>query len=203
LMGGTPIARHFRATDSQMIEDILRFRVNALVITPRSGSNKGGSLEDLLSEDPDFLRKAGIKALIVSSTPLTEELLEEVRMQGVEFIVNFYGSTEALPDAASCEHAPTHFHITQGPNYVEVVDADGRHVGSGERGLVAVSRIGSMSESGIRPAEGSQIFRLLVGDEATYDASPCPCGRLSARIYDVKRVQNIEEKLSGGCERWE
>jgi phenylacetate-CoA ligase len=203
LLGGTAIPRHFRSTDEQAVQDILRFGVNALVITPRSGSGKGGSLEDLLAVEPALLEKAGIKALIVSSTPLEADMVAEIREQGVAFIVNFYGSTEALPDAVACPHDPTRFHLAQGPNLVEVVGPDGRHVASGQRGLVVASRIGAAVGDGIGPAEGTQLLRLVVGDEALYDETPCACGRLSARLSGIKRITDLDAKLLGGCERWE
>lgn len=203
VLGGTPIPRHFRSTDAQALADIERVGADALIITPKSGSGKGGSLEDLLAIDPDFLARLRIKALIVSSTPLDAELVEEVRQQGVEAIVNFYGSTEAAPAAASCEADATTFHVSNGHVLVEVVDDRGQQVASGSRGRVVVSRIGAESESGLSPAGGTQLLRYLNGDSAVYDAEPCRCGRTSPRIGAIERVTDLEDKLKGGCERWD
>jgi phenylacetate-coenzyme A ligase PaaK-like adenylate-forming protein/ubiquinone/menaquinone biosynthesis C-methylase UbiE len=202
-LGGTPIPRHFRSTDLDALEEIKRIQANAIVITPRAGSGKGGSLEDLLAIDPDFIKKRNIRALLVSSTPLEKEIVEEVKSQGVEQIYNFYGSTEAFPSAVSCASDPTVFHLCQGHLYVEVVNDQGQQVKSGETGMILVSRIGSSSPSGRGVNEGTQLFRYLVGDSATFLDEPCSCGKNTPRIFNIARVKNIEEKIRGGCERWE
>ena len=203
-MGGTPVVRHFRMSDAESLQDIMRLKANALIITPKSGSGKGGSLEDLLAADPDFLAKAKITALMLSSTPLDADLLEEIRGQGVKHIVNFYGSTEALPTAISCEEDPRSFHLCPGPNFVEVVDSLGVQVKNGERGMVVVSRLGSSpKEGGMACHQGSQIIRFIVGDVATFTDTPCRCGRTTARISNIERTMNVEDKLAGGCEKWE
>ncbi len=203
MLGGTSIPRHFRATDEQALDDIERLRADALIITPKSGSGKGGSLEDLLSIDPRFLRRLRIKALLVSSTALDAELAEEAREQGVSVITNYYGSTEAAPAGASCEADPTIFHLSQGHVFVEVVDEQGSHVASGERGRVVVSRIGAEHDGELAPARGTQLIRYLNGDSAIYERAPCRCGRSSARLHSILRVSDIEDKLKGGCERWD
>jgi phenylacetate-coenzyme A ligase PaaK-like adenylate-forming protein len=202
-MGGTPIARHFRSSDLEAIQEIQAIKANALVVTPKGGSGKGGSLEDLLIADPDFLKRLGIRALLVSSTPLEKEMVNELQSQGVDQIYNFYGSTEAFPTAVSCQADPTTFHLCLGHLYVEVVNADGRHVLSGERGLIVVSRIGSSSPNGLAPNQGTQLFRYVVGDTAIFVDEPCSCGRATPRIHGITRVINVEDKLKGGCERWE
>jgi phenylacetate-CoA ligase len=202
-LGGTSIPRHFRSTDAQALADIERVGADALIITPKAGSGKGGSLEDLLAIEPSFLARLRIKALIVSSTPLDAELVEEVRQQGVEAIVNYYGSTEAAPAGASCEADPTAFHVSSGHVFVEVVDAHGQQVSSGTRGRVVVSRIGAESESRLSPAGGTQLIRYLNGDSVVYDEEPCRCGRTSPRLGAIERVTELEDKLKGGCERWD
>ncbi len=202
-LGGTPIPRYFKASDRDALRDIERMRANALIITPKSGSGKGGSLEDLFALDPNFLSRLGIRALLVSSTQLEHEVLQEVREQGVVTVINFYGSTEAPPAAVSCEIDPTSFHLTQGHVLVEVTGFDGRQVRSGERGMVVVSRVGAEERGCIGPAGGTQLIRYVIGDMATYDEQPCPCGRTSPRISHIVRFQGLEDKLKGGCERWE
>ncbi|MBC7659466.1 MAG: methyltransferase domain-containing protein [Chitinophagaceae bacterium] len=202
-LGATPFARHFRSTDAEALDEIRRTKATVLVITPKGGSGKGGSLEDFLSIDPDFIRKFGIRGLIISSTVLEADLAAELKEQGIEVIVNFYGSTEALPDAVSCDIDPSSFHLCQGHVFVEVIDSKGCQVRNGERGLVAVSRIGSSGPAGIAPTLGTQLFRYVVGDMATYSEEPCGCGRTTPRISEIARVLDIEEKLQGGCQKWE
>ena len=217
MLGGTPIPRHFKSTDLEAIQEMQSVRANALVITPKSGSGKGGSLEDLLVVDPDFIRRLGIRTLFVSSTPLEKDLIEELNGQGVEQIYNFYGSTEAFPTGISCRADSTTFHLCMGHLLVEVINPEGQHVKSGEAGLVVVSRIGSSSTSnsgsgstsgsysgsGLSVNEGTQLLRYAVGDLATFIDEPCFCGSHTPRIRNIVRVKDVEEKIKGGCERWE
>jgi phenylacetate-CoA ligase len=202
---GTPLGRHFRCSDTQAVEEIGRLRANMLILPPGSGSGKGGSLEDLLAADPHFLRRLEIRAILLSSCTLSDDLLEEIRRNGVDVIVNLYGTTEVFPTAVSCELDPRALHLSQGHVFAEVVDKAGHHVRSGESGLVVVSRIGARADTpwGIGVAGGTQFFRLAVGDRATYVDEPCPCGRTSARLSNIERVHHAEEKLRGGCEQWE
>ncbi|MDB4974951.1 MAG: hypothetical protein JWN48_3292 [Myxococcaceae bacterium] len=202
-LNATPIPRQHGASDRDALAAIERMGATALIITPQSGSGKGGSLEDLLMEDSGFLARLRIRTLFVSSTALRPDLLEEVRQQGVSTIMNFYGSTEAPPAAVSCAHDPTVFHLSQGHVLVEIVDAQGRHVRHGERGSVVVSRIAAATQSGLAAAGGTQLLRYAVGDTALFIDEPCGCGRSSPRIRDVERVAYLEDKLRGGCERWE
>jgi phenylacetate-CoA ligase len=202
-LGATPVPRQHGSSDREALQAMERMRVSALVITPQAGSGKGGSLEDLLAEDPSFLARLGIQTLLVSSTRLRADLLQELREQGVTNIVNFYGSTEGPPAAVSCEEDPTAFHLAQGHVLVEIVDADGRHVKSGERGTVLISRVASATSTGLAAAGGTQLLRYAIGDTASYVDEPCACGRSSARIMDVERVAYLDDKLKGGCERWE
>lgn len=203
ILGGTPIPRHFKSNEEESIAEMERLKVEAIVLTPKSGSGKGGSLEDFLAIDPDFIPRIGIKTLIVSSTALDKDLLEELHDLGVETIANLYGSTEALPTGISCSHDVSGFHLCQGHIFLEVVDDSGKHVRSGESGLVVASRIGASLENEIGPAEGTQLFRYIVGDRATYSEEPCPCGLTTAKILNPSRLPNDVDKLMGGCERWD
>lgn len=202
-LGATPVPRHFRTTDAEALDEIAELGADALIITPRAGSGKGGSLEDLLAVDPSFLARLKIRALIVSSTPLDRDVLEEVREQGVVSVINYYGSTESPPAAVSCELDATSFHLTNGHVLVEVLGSDGRQVRAGERGAVVVSRIGAEGTQGLLPAAGTQLIRYAIGDTAVYCDEPCACGRSSARLVDVQRMPDLADTLKGGCERWE
>jgi phenylacetate-CoA ligase len=202
-VGGMVVPRHFKSDDRAAIEEMERFQSKVLILPAKSGTEKGGSLEDLLVEEAGFLARLGIKAIMVSSTALERDLLEEIKQQGVEHVVNLYGSTEAFPSAVSCEVNPLIFHLCQGPNLTEVVGPDGKHVKNGERGIVVVSRIGSEGKAGISHAGGTQLLRFVVGDEATYITEPCGCGRTSPRVGDIKRILNVQDKITGGCQKWE
>ena len=152
--------------------------------------------------DPNFLKRLGIKNLWVSSTVLEKDLVAELKGLGVENIVNFYGNTEAMPTAISCPADPHSFHICQGHIFLEVLDENGRHVSSGKRGTVVVSRIASSDGAKLGPAEATQLFRFVVGDSAVYENKKCSCGSTSPKISKIERVPS-EEKVMGGCERWD
>lgn len=203
MVGATPIPRHFKATDEEALREMELLKANALVLTPKSGSGKGGSLEDFLSIDPNFIERLGIKHLWVSSTPLDKELISELKSLGVVDIVNFYGSTESMPNAISCPSDPQSFHICNGHVFLEVVDENGKHVDSGERGALVVSRIGSTTGTEIQTAKGTQVFRFLIGDSAIFTKEACECGLTTPRIYNVERLELDEETVVGGCERWD
>jgi phenylacetate-CoA ligase len=202
-LGGMAVPRHFKSDDIAAIQEIERFQAKVLVLPAKSGTEKGGSLEDLLVADASFLSRLGIKAVMVSSTGLDSDVVDEMKQQGVHHIINLYGSTEAFPSAISCEKNPLTFHLCQGPNLTELVSPDGEGVKNGERGLIVVSRIGSETDAGIFPAGGTQLLRFVVGDEATLIDEPCGCGRTSPRIADIKRSLNIQDKITGGCQKWE
>lgn len=203
MLGATPIPRHFKSTDEDAIKDIERLKADALVLTPKSGSGKGGSLEDFLAIDPNFISRLGIKNLFISSTGLDKNLHNELKELGVERIINFYGSTEAMPTAISCSAHVNMLHICNGQNFLEVVDQNGHHVANGQTGAVLVSRIASSTGNEVSNGEGTQLFRFVVGDTALYTDEPCECGLKTPRISDIKRVVVDNDKIVGGCERWD
>ncbi len=202
-VGATPVPRHFKSTDQQALKEMEELKIDAMVLTPKSGSGKGGSLEDFLAADPNFIKRLGIKHVWVSSTVLDKNLIKELRSLGVESITNFYGSTESMPNAISCSADPQVFHLCQGHVFLEVLDENGKQVSSGKKGTVVVSRIASSRGDSIGVAEGSQLFRFVVGDSAVYHSEKCACGSTVPRISQIERLPNDEEKILGGCERWD
>jgi phenylacetate-coenzyme A ligase PaaK-like adenylate-forming protein len=76
----------------------------------------------------------------------------------------------------------------QGNTYTEVVREDGTHVADGERGRIVLTGI----------KHGSRYVRYVVGDEATFVAEPCRCGRLTPRLVHIERVLDLE-RLRRGC----
>ena len=202
-VGATPIPRHFKSTEQEAIEEMEWLKIDAIVLTPQGGSGKGGSLEDFLTFDPSFISRIGANNLLVSSTELKDELLDEVYELGVQTIVNLYGSTEALPTGISCLNDPQSFHICNGHIFLEVIDNEGHHVAPGERGTIVVSRIGSSYASGIGRVKGTQLFRFIVGDTALFLGRDCPCGLTTPRIAQIARLPADDTKIQGGCEQWD
>jgi phenylacetate-CoA ligase len=204
MLNGLTIPRHFKADDPTALKQMIKFKSNTLIAPPTSGSGKGGSVEDLLNADTqNYINSKNIQMILHSSTPMTDELFDELYSLGIKAIVNSYGSTDALPTAISCLSDPRAMHITNGNVLLEVINDKGEHVASGERGHLIASRIASSSKNGISINQGSQVLRYSVGDDATYiDEGKCKCGKNTPKIKDIKRVANTQDKIEGGCEVW-
>ncbi|RME55255.1 hypothetical protein D6777_01115, partial [Candidatus Woesearchaeota archaeon] len=203
MLGGVSVPRHFKSNEEQAVEQMREYKCNCLIATPQSGSGKGGSLMDFLDIDNgEYINGENVQLYLCSSTPLTDELISELEDLGIKQIVNFYGSTDALPTAISCQADKKALHVMQGHIFLEVVDENGKHVKNGERGRVVVTRIGGSSDNGIDVCKGTQLIRFFVGDEATYVEDKCACGKTTPRIKDIKRVSYLEDKSQGGCEIW-
>ena len=65
-----------------------------------------------------------------------------------------------------------------------------------ERLYVREGAYGLLLYTGLR--QGSRFVRYIIGDEVTWLAEPCACGKVSPRIKDIVRVTE-PERLKGGC----
>ena len=158
---------------------------------------KGGTLDEILNADVDNYIGAKIKVIITAGAPrdLPEFRLKERVWEGNELagagratFVDLYGCAEVALACADCpQYEGLHFY--QGHTYTEVVNPEtARHVKNGERGLVVFT--------GFKHA--SRYLRYMIGDEATFVAEPCRCGRVSPRLKDIIRVLE-KERLRQGC----
>ncbi len=203
MLNGITIPRHFSSDDEKAMQQMEKYKANVLIATPQSGSKKGGSIVDFLNADKNgYINGKNVFMIIHSSTPMTDELIQELAELDIHHIVNIYGSTDAFPTAINCQADKHSLHITNGNVLLEVVNEKGEQVKSGERGFIVISRIGSSTEKGIDVSKATQLFRFLVGDEATYIEEKCACGRTTPKIKDVQRVLYVQDKLEGGCEVW-
>jgi hypothetical protein len=163
------------------------FEVDTVVLPERATRGKGIGIIDLLDASPAFLGDHGVCWWIGSSGTFNPSTTDRVRRAGVS-VSNLYGSSEVGLFAISCERSPGDFHVSRGCVLVEVVDDDGRAVAHGGSGRVVVTRLSGADESGGRlPNTGTQIFRLAIGDSATWISDPCPCGLTTPRVRDVQR----------------
>ncbi len=170
-----------------------------MALAPRSpatkGPSKGPTLDNLLNVDVDnyigrkiqCLTLGGI-AMDLPGSRLRDRVWEANDLAGAErtSIVEKYGCSEVGGIAAECE-LNDGLHLTPGFTYTEVVDASGRHVQNGERGLVLTTGF----------KHGSRFLRYVVGDEATYVTDRCRCGRSTPRLFDFSRVLEPERLLTG------
>ena len=158
---------------------------------------KGGTLDELLNADVDNYIGAKIKVIITAGAPrdlpefrLKERVWEGNELAGAErtTFVDLYGCAEVALACADCpQYEGLHFY--QGHTYTEIVNPEtGRRVKNGERGLVVFT--------GFKHA--SRYLRYMIGDEATFVAEKCRCGRASPRLRDITRVFE-RERLRQGC----
>jgi phenylacetate-CoA ligase len=158
---------------------------------------KGGTLDELLNADVDNYIGQKIRVIITAGAPrdlpefrLKERVWEANELAGAPraSFVDLYGCAEVALACADCP-AYAGVHLFQGHTYTEVVNPEtGKHVASGERGLVVFT--------GFKHA--SRYLRYIIGDEATYVAEPCTCGRASARLQGITRVMD-KDRLRQGC----
>ncbi|HEU0031446.1 MAG TPA: hypothetical protein VFQ53_12495 [Kofleriaceae bacterium] len=189
-IGGVSIPRHYLFDDEAATLDQLRmFRCNTIILAERSDLLKNGkTIVALLQHSPKFFAELGIRWWLGSTSTFTAETRRIARDQGVTAITNLYGSAEFGALAVSCRVEPTHYHTAMGHAFVEIVDAQGRHVRSGERGRVVVSLLSSLDARGeLAPRAGSQLLRIDNSDEATYIDEPCACGLASPRLHGIAR----------------
>ena len=205
-LGGISIARNFGNTDEKAIIQLKRHNCNLLIAPPVS-THKGGSVESLLEADAklgvNYINGDNIHTVLVSSTNLTKELYKELKSLGIKYIYNFYGSTDALPTAVSCQENPFDLHILYGHIHLFVVNEKNQHVDSNEKGIVISGRIASYGNfNNVTVNQGTQLLNFHVGDEVTFIDEPCKCGRTTPRIKDIRRVSFVQDKMENGCEQW-
>ncbi len=205
-IGGLPIVRNFGNSDEQAVRQMKKHRCN-LIIAPSISTHKGSSVESLLSADAklglNYINGKNIDVIFCSSTNLTKEVYKELKDLGIKYIYNYYGSTDVLPTAISCQQSPFDLHILFGHIALFVINKNQIHVKSNERGLVISSRIASYDHNNnISTNQGTQLLNFHIGDEVTFIDKKCECGRTTPRIKDVKRVSFVKEKMESGCEVW-
>ena len=165
------------------------FDFNTVVLPGRTTRGKGLGLADLLAEDANALARRNVRWWIGSSGTFDANCRSLAQQQGVTTITNLYGSSEFGLFAISCKHEPADFHVAQGHVLVEVVDATGAPVASGQTGRIVVTRLSGMDEHGdARVHGGTQILRLAVGDCATLLTDRCVCGLTAPRLRNIARI---------------
>jgi phenylacetate-CoA ligase len=190
-LGAISIPRHYLFDDEEAtLAQLQMFHCNTLILAEQSNLLKNGkTVKSLLAHRPRFFEELGIRWWLGSTSTLTPESRRIAADQGVQGITNLFGSAEFGALAVSCWAQPLQYHIGLGHAIVEIVDDQGAHVRSGDRGHVVVSLLSSVDEGGeLGPRIASQLLRVDNGDEATFLAGPCPCGLTAPRVQDIRRA---------------
>ncbi len=127
-----------------------------------------------------YVRRSGARfeppAILVSTIgPLSEEVREEIASGLGCGVYNQYGSREVGVIAAECPRRQG-LHTFPWYNHVEVVDATGRPIDSGE-GEIVVTTLRN---------ESMPLIRYKIGDVAIVSPErTCPCGRFTPMLESV------------------
>ena len=189
-LGGTVFDRSHHAEETFSTPAHMElFDFDTLVLPERTKPGKGVGLADLLDEDPGLLERHRVRWWMGSSKTFDPEVVAAARAQGIESISNFYGASEFGIFAISCTVNAGDYHVAQGHVLVEVVDAHGVRVASGQPGRVVVTHLSGLDDDGNSEVHtGTQILRLAGGDGATFVGDVCTCGLTAPRLRDVHRI---------------
>jgi len=198
--------RSLRPTMEQLLDEIVLHKCNMIIAPPQS-SHKGGTISDLLEVDAHrknpYINGKNIKCLLISSTLLDKELLDELKSLGITNIINCYGSTEAFPIAISVPGDPLNFKITEGHVKTFFINSNGKEARSEERGIVVTSRIAGLDlNRNLTLSKSSSLIHYFNDDEVLYYERKNCDGEVERFLTDAVRIQNIEEKLASGCQVW-
>ncbi len=125
-----------------------------------------------------------IKAVITTSEKLTPEMRKVMQEAYHCRIFEEYSTVENALFASECEHG--RLHVSPDVGIVEILRTDGTDCEPGEVGEVVTTCLMRTHQPLIR-------FRL--GDLASWDPEPCPCGRMMPVLKDV--VGRIEDVVVG------
>ena len=125
-----------------------------------------------------------LKAIITTSEKLTEEMRQVIQEAYKCRVYEEYSTVENALFASECEHG--RLHVSPDVGIVEILRSDGTSCEPGEIGEVVTTCLMRTYQPLIR-------FRL--GDLATWDPEPCPCGRSMPVIKEV--IGRIEDVVSG------
>jgi len=125
-----------------------------------------------------------LKAIITTSEKLTPEMRAVMEQAYGCRVYEEYSTVENAIFASECEYG--RLHVSPDVAVVEILRSDGSPCVSGEAGEVVVTTLSRTYQPLIR-------FRL--GDVATWDPDPCPCGRQMPVLKEV--LGRIEDVVVG------
>ncbi|MDB4962101.1 MAG: hypothetical protein JWP01_2100 [Myxococcales bacterium] len=175
-------------------DQIELFDVDTLIIPASSMRGKAVGMVALLAEDPSLLARHAVRWVLGSAWvgAMNQEdarLTTQLRDQGVEVVSRLYGCSEVAPFSVSCTVDHDDMHVAEGHVLVEVVDATGTQVRSGQSGRILVSHLSGIDDDGRACVyRGTQFLRLAAGDGATWIDEACTCGLTTPRLRGIQRI---------------
>jgi phenylacetate-CoA ligase len=121
-----------------------------------------------------------LSTVVIGAEPFTDEMRDEIEETLDVTAIDIYGLSEIIGPGVSveCAHAQDGLHIWEDHFYPEVVDPDtGEPVEEGERGELVLT---SLSKQAL------PVLRYRTGDMTSLTREVCDCGRVCARMDNVR-----------------
>lgn len=171
---GACVTPLFNTPIADQIEIMRNYRTSVLICTPSRAVHIVRYMQEKnLDSKTLFLRSVVLVG--ESSSPLTRSLIEEGLY--VDVFENFGVSEICMPGVAfeCAEH--NGLHLNEDHFLAEIIDPKSGEVAeNGERGELTITTL---------TKEAFPLIRFSTGAVTSIDASPCPCGRTSARMAPV------------------
>ncbi len=186
---GAGIVRSGPASPAMQLENILRFKPDAVVAVPSFLLK----LAEYAESNGVDLNKTGIKRAICIGEPvrnidltpntLTKRVAEKWNLS----LFGTYASTEMQTAFTECEHGAGGHHQPE-LIIVEILDDKGNQLPGGDFGEVTITTLG---------VEGMPLLRYRTGDICCYYEEPCKCGRNTIRLSPITGRKNQMLKYKG------
>lgn len=122
-----------------------------------------------------------LKAIVTTSEKVTSTMRDVMERAFRCKVFEEYSTVENAVFASECEHR--RLHVSPDSGIVEVLRPDGSPVGPGEAGEVVATCL---------MRDYQPMIRFRLGDMATWDPEPCPCGREMPVLAEVAgRVEDV------------
>jgi phenylacetate-CoA ligase len=186
---GAGIVRSGPASPQMQLENILRFKPDAVVAVPSfllklaeyAGAH-GVNLNDTAIKRAICIGEP-VRSTQLNDNTLANRLHEKWNLP----LYGTYASTEMQTAFTECEHGAGGHHQ---PDLiiVEILDDAGNQLPAGDFGEVTITTLG---------VEGMPLLRYRTGDICCYYEEPCKCGRNTIRLSPVTGRKNQMLKYKG------
>lgn len=116
------------------------------------------------------------KLIVFGADAMSNETRDLIEGEcGVPVLSN-YTAVESFKIGFLCEER-TGFHIHEDLCHVKIINDSGKRAMDGEKGVVVISNLVN---------RGTVLLNYVLGDVASIDRAPCPCGRTFARLKGLE-----------------